>query len=76
MQLTLTITSIIRTFILVAYSLRSIHNVSAKNADGCYEDGTVWDDLGTWDDIEKALDGDPIYETGFLNKESDAVSSD
>lgn len=76
MQLTLPITIVIRLCILlVAYGFHSTQNVSAMNADGCYEEGTVWDDLGTWDDIEKALDGDPIYETGFLNKDSDPVSS-
>lgn len=72
MQLTLPITVIIQTFILVVHC---IHNVSAMDSNGCYESGTTWDQLGTWDDIEKALDSDPIYNTGYLDKNSDPVSS-
>ncbi|KAG6362484.1 hypothetical protein INS49_010715 [Diaporthe citri] len=75
MQLTLPITAIIQTFMMVIHSFHSIRTVSAMDANGCYEKGALWDDLGTWDDIEKALDSDPIYNTGYLNTDSDPVKS-
>lgn len=75
MKLTLPTTIIIQTFLLVIHSIHSIRTVSAMDANGCYDQGTLWNDLGTWDDIEKALDSDPIYNTGYLNKDSDPVSS-
>lgn len=63
-----------QTFLLVILNLYNILIVSAMDADGCYEKGTLWNDLGTWDDIEKALDNDPIYNTGYLDNGSDPVS--
>lgn len=75
MQLTLPITNIIQTFMMVIHVFHSIRPVSAVDANGCFEKGALWDDLGTWDDIEKALDSDPIYNIGYLNKDSDPVSS-
>lgn len=74
MQLKLPISTIIQTFMLVIHSFHSIRTVSAMDANGCYENGKLWGDLGTWDDIEKALDADPIYNTGYLNTDSDPVS--
>lgn len=75
MKLTLPTTIIIQTLMMVIHGFHSILPVSAMDANGCYDMGTQWDDLGTWDDIEKALDSDPIYNTGYLNKDSDPVSS-
>lgn len=74
MQLTVLITVIMQTFLLVILNLYNILIVSAMDADGCYEKGTLWNELGTWDDIEKALDSDPIYNTGYLDNGSDPVS--
>lgn len=74
MQLTVLITVIVQTFLLVILNLYNILIVSAMDADGCYEKGTLWNELGTWDDIEKALDSDPIYNTGYLDNGSDPVS--
>lgn len=74
MQLMILIAVIIQTFLLVMPNFHNILIVSAMDADGCYEKGTIWNELGTWDDIEKALDGDPIYNTGYLDKGSDPVS--
>lgn len=74
MQLMVLITFVMQTFLLVIPNFHNILIVSPTDADGCYEKGTLWDELGTWDDIEKALDGDPIYNTGYLNKGSDPVS--
>lgn len=74
MQLALQI--IIQALMLVVRSsLHSIVTVSAMDANGCYEKGSLWDELGTWDDIERALDDDPIYNTGVLNEDSDPVST-
>lgn len=74
MQLTVMIAVIIQTFLLVILNIYNILIVSAMDEDGCYEKGTVWNELGTWDDIEKSLDSDPIYNTGYLDKGSDPVS--
>lgn len=74
MQLTVLTAVIMQTFLLVIPSFYNILIVSAMDADGCYEKGTLWNELGTWDDIEKALDSDPVYNTGYLDKGSDPVS--
>lgn len=75
MKLTLPATTIIQTFMLMLHSFRSAPTVSAMDANGCYESGKTWEELGTWDDIERALDSDPIYNTGALNEDSEPVSS-
>lgn len=61
--------------LVVLSSLHSMVTVSAMDANGCYKKGSLWDELGTWDDIERALDNDPIYNTGVLNEDSDTVST-
>lgn len=75
MQLTRPTTILLQTFMMMIHSSHSIRTVSTMDANGCYEKGTQWGDLGTWDDIEKALDSDPIYNTGYLNTDSEPVSS-
>lgn len=78
MQSTLPLTRIIHAFMLVIVSSYSIRTVSADGSDdtaGCYKTGAQWKDLGNWDEVQNALDKNPVVNTPALHEGSDPVRS-